>query len=126
MVPGCELEISAGYLSFLEYRVNTPVMLLTMGHEQRTDEECRLWSDLRGPRVAVNLRGSEHLTPSDVVWLAPGAIKTGSMSMERIVAGIRDNVAAFLDANLSRGTTKLWLRHPFGNAWRSWSIRADS
>jgi dienelactone hydrolase len=79
---------------------NTPVLVLAMGREQWSDEECRLWGDLRGPRFAVNLKGAEHLTPSDAVWLADGAIKTGSMGPEKTIEVVRNYIAAFLDANL--------------------------
>jgi dienelactone hydrolase len=78
----------------------TPVMLMTMGREQWSDEECRSWSDLRGPRLAVNLKGAEHVTPSDAVWLAKGAIKTGPMGTEKTVSAMRDYIAAFLDSTL--------------------------
>lgn len=78
----------------------TPVLVLAMGREQWSDEECRLWGDLRGPRFAVNLRGAEHLTPSDAVWLAEGAIKTGSMGPDKTIEALRNYTAAFLDANL--------------------------
>jgi hypothetical protein len=78
----------------------TPVMLLTMGREQRNEDECQLWSDLRGPRLAVNFQGAEHVTPSDLVWLAKGAVKTGSMGPEKTIGALRDYIAAFLDANL--------------------------
>ena len=59
-----------------------------------------MWGKLRGPRFAVNLRGAEHLTPSDAVWLAKGAIKTGTMGPDKTIAAVRDYIAAFLDANL--------------------------
>jgi predicted dienelactone hydrolase len=78
----------------------TPVLVLAMGREQWSDEECLLWSDLRGPRFGVNLRGAEHLTPSDAVWLADSAIKTGSMGTEKSIAAVRNYIAAFLDTNL--------------------------
>jgi dienelactone hydrolase len=78
----------------------TPVLVVAMGREQWSDEECRLWSDLRGPRFAVNLKGAEHLTPSDAVWLAKGAIKGGAMGPEKTITAIRDYIAAFLDTNL--------------------------
>jgi dienelactone hydrolase len=78
----------------------TPVLVLAMGREQWSDEECRLWGDLRGPRFAVNLKGAEHLTPTDAVWLAKGAIKTGSMGAEKTIEALRNYVAAFIDANL--------------------------
>jgi dienelactone hydrolase len=78
----------------------TPVGMLTMGREQWTDNECQLWNNLRGPRLSVNLAGAEHATPSDAIWLATGAIKTGTMGPEKTVAAVRDYIAAFLDANL--------------------------
>jgi len=52
------------------------------------------------PPFALNFRDAEHLTPTDLVWLAKGAIKTGTMGSQKTVAAIRDYVAAFLDANL--------------------------
>ena len=78
----------------------TPVLVLAMGREQWSGEECRLWGDLRGPRFAVNLKGAEHVTPTDAVWLAEGAIKTGPMGPEKTIAAVRDYIAAFLDTNL--------------------------
>jgi pimeloyl-ACP methyl ester carboxylesterase len=78
----------------------TPVLVLAMGRERWSDEECRLWGDLRGPRFAVNLKGAEHLTPTDAVWLAKGAIKTGSVGAEKTIEALRNYIAAFLDANL--------------------------
>jgi len=76
------------------------VLILAAGREQWGEDERRLWGGLRGPRFAVNLRGAEHVTPSDMVWLAKGAIKTGAMDPEKTVAAIRDYIAAFLDTNL--------------------------
>jgi hypothetical protein len=70
------------------------------GHEQWSNEECQVWSSLLGPRVSLNLPGAEHLTPSDAVWLAKSAIKTGNLSSEQTVELLRSNIAAFLDANL--------------------------
>jgi hypothetical protein len=78
----------------------TPVLVLAPGRDEWTDDERRLWGNLRGPRLAVNLKGAEHMTPSDAVWLANGAIKTGTMGPDKTVAAIRNYVAAFLDANL--------------------------
>jgi hypothetical protein len=78
-------------------------MLLTMGREQRNEDACQLWSGLRGPRLAVNLRGAEHVTPSDLVWLAKGAIKSGSMGPDKTIEALRDYIAAFLDTNVRGG-----------------------
>jgi predicted dienelactone hydrolase len=79
---------------------DTPMLLLAAGRDTWSPEENHLWSGLRGPRIAVNLRGAEHVTPSDAVWLAPGAIKTGTMGPDKTIAAIRNYVAAFLDAHL--------------------------
>jgi hypothetical protein len=67
---------------------------------------------LRGPRLAVTLRGAEHLTLSDAVWLARGTVKTGSMSPETTVAAIRNYVAAFLDAHLQGRPADRLLQRP--------------
>ena len=77
-----------------------PILMLVAGRDWDKDA-CRLWSRLTGPRLALNLEGSEHLTPSDAVWLANGAIKTGTVGMEKTVAAIRNYIAAFLDVNLN-------------------------
>lgn len=78
----------------------TPVLILASGRKQWTENECKLWSSLRGSRFAVNLEGAEHLTTSDAVWLAKGGIKAGTMGSEKAVSAVRDYIAAFLDANL--------------------------
>jgi len=78
----------------------TPVLMLAAGREQWSTNECRLWNDLRGPRLAVNLRGAEHLTPSDAIFLAKGEVKTGAMGPEKTVAAVRGYIGAFLDANV--------------------------
>ena len=78
----------------------TPVLILAAGREVWSDDESRLWANLRGPRLAVNLKGAEHLTPSDAVWLAKDAIATGAMGPEKTMAAVRNYIAAFLDANL--------------------------
>jgi predicted dienelactone hydrolase len=79
---------------------NKPVLMLDAGREQWSADEARLWDKLQGPRFAVNLKNAEHVTPTDAVWLAPGAIRTGTMSPAQTVAAVRAYVAAFLDANL--------------------------
>lgn len=78
---------------------NASVFVLRAGSEPITDR-CQLMAALHGPRVFVNLPGAEHLTPSDALWLAKGAIATGAMGPDRTVAAIRDYVAAFLDSSL--------------------------
>lgn len=76
-----------------------PVMLLLSGSDW-DENSCHLWTRLQGPRLAVNLKNSEHLTPSDAIWLTGGAIKT-SGGMNKTVAAVRDYLAAFLDANMN-------------------------
>jgi hypothetical protein len=77
---------------------NAPVLILAMGRQWNVNE-CRLWDKLQGS-VAVSLRGTEHLTPTDAVWLAPGAVKTGTMGPVKTISAIRDYIALFLDRNL--------------------------
>jgi predicted dienelactone hydrolase len=77
-----------------------PVLLLDAGRGEWGPGERTLWSKLHGPRLAVNLKNSEHMTPSDAVWLARGSVKTGGMSPEATVAAMRNYIAAFLDAHL--------------------------
>jgi predicted dienelactone hydrolase len=77
-----------------------PVLILTAGSNDWSSSEQDLWRELHGPRFLVNLRGAEHLTPTDLVWLAKGAIRTGTMGPEKTIAAIRDYIAVFLDANL--------------------------
>ena len=79
---------------------DSPTLILAMGRARWEENECGLWNNLAGPHLAVNLRGDEHLTASDAVWLAKGAIQTGTMGPERTISAIRDYVGAFLDANL--------------------------
>jgi dienelactone hydrolase len=89
-----------------------PVLILASGRKQWTENECKLWSSLRGPRFAVNLEGAEHLTTSDAVWLAKDTIKTGTMGPDKAVRAVRDYIAAFLDANLQGKTLEPLLSGP--------------
>lgn len=78
----------------------TPLFILASGREQWTENECRLWEKLKGPRFAVNFEGAEHLMPSDAVWLARNAVKTGTMGPDKAVSAVRNYIADFLDASL--------------------------
>jgi predicted dienelactone hydrolase len=84
----------------LKNDIQTPVLMLTAGSQDWSANLCRLGSHLRGPQFVVNFPGAEHVTPSDAVWLAKGAIKTGNMSPEKTIAALRQYIAAFLDANV--------------------------
>ena len=85
---------------FVPVGTQTPMLVLTAGNDGWGESDCRLWNGLSGPRMAVNLKGAEHVTPSDAVWLAKYAIKTGSMGPQKTIAAVRSYIAAFLDANL--------------------------
>lgn len=81
-----------------------PVLIIKAGRDRWTDEECKLWSNLRGPRFAINLSGAEHLTPTDAVWLMrfiPGlTVSAGKMGSEKTIALMRNYAAAFFDTHL--------------------------
>jgi dienelactone hydrolase len=105
-----------GYLpSALIRPTQKPVFLLRTNDMNVDADQCRLWSSLRGPRVLVNLNGSEHVTLSDAVWLAKFAIQTGPMGPDRTVSAIRDYVAAFLDTNLRQRPQDPLLTGPSAN-----------
>jgi len=77
----------------------TPILLMT-GSGQWSQEECGLWNNLRGPRLALKLPGADHLASSDAVWLTRDVVKTGKLGPEKTMEVLREYVAAFLDANL--------------------------
>jgi predicted dienelactone hydrolase len=91
------------------------ILILAAGRDQWSKDECRLWSNLRGPRFAVNLKGAEHITPTDAVWLARGAIRTSAMGPDKTIAAVRDYIAGFLDANLEGKTADRLLTGPSAN-----------
>jgi dienelactone hydrolase len=78
----------------------TPVMIMGMGRQQWSAEERRLWAELRGGRFAVNFAGAVHMTPTDGLWIAKGAISSGDMSPDTTLASVRNYIAAFLETNL--------------------------
>jgi len=82
-------------------RSTIPLLLVNAGKDAWGDDECRLWNHLAGERTVINLAGAEHFALSDAVWLAHGAIKTGTMRPDTTVAAVRDYVAAFLNHNLN-------------------------
>lgn len=88
----------------------SPVLMLRAGTESETVDRCALASSLRGAHLFVNLSGTEHLTPSDALWIARGAIASGTMGPDGTIAAIRDYVSAFLDTNLRQRPT-----HPLMN-----------
>jgi pimeloyl-ACP methyl ester carboxylesterase len=77
-----------------------PVLLMTADRQQWAANECGLWMNLHGSRLAVSLQGSEHVALSDWIWLTKDAVRTGPMGPEKTMSAMRDYVAAFLDTNL--------------------------
>jgi pimeloyl-ACP methyl ester carboxylesterase len=83
---------------------NQAVLILTSNREKWNEDECELWSHLRGFRLAVNLLGADHRIPSDGVWLTSFvptlAVSPGMMGSQKTIAVIRNYIAAFFDLNL--------------------------
>jgi putative ABC transport system permease protein len=104
--------LDAAVAPALVSRTNTPVALLVAGRNQWDSGECRLWSGLEGPRLAVNFQGDEHVTFSDWIWLTKTGIQTGPMGPERTISAVRDYVAAFLDTQLRHGLPSPLLAGP--------------
>jgi predicted dienelactone hydrolase len=76
----------------------TPILLVRAGSNPWNENDCQLWSALRGVRATVNLTGAEHIALSDAVWLGSGAIATGPMGIQKTIAALRETSAAFLNA----------------------------
>ena len=81
-------------------RTSKPVLMLAADRTQWATNECELWKDLNGPRMAVSLQGTEHVALSDWIWLTKDAVKTGSMGPQKTMSALRDYIGSFLDANL--------------------------
>jgi pimeloyl-ACP methyl ester carboxylesterase len=81
-------------------RTNKPVLILAADRKNWAINECGLWSNLQGPRLAVTLQGTEHAALSDWIWLTKDAVQTGPMGPQKAMSAMRDYVAAFLDGNL--------------------------
>jgi dienelactone hydrolase len=82
-----------------------PILILAEGRQSWGELECTLWNNLRGPRLAVNFEGAEHLTPSDAIWLGaylPSLrVKPGSIGPAQTITAVRRYLAAFFDTYLS-------------------------
>jgi dienelactone hydrolase len=85
---------------YLATPTKTPILTVAAGRERWNENDCQLWTALRGPRMAVNLKGADHLTPSDALWLAKGAVNSGEMGPDKTIEAIRRYVGSFLDVNL--------------------------
>jgi dienelactone hydrolase len=81
-------------------RTNKPVLILAADRQRWAANECGLWSNLQGSRLAVSLQGTEHVALSDWIWLTKDAVHTGPMGPQKTMSAMRDYIAAFLDANL--------------------------
>ncbi len=113
---GVIIDVHDGYVpEAVVGSTQTPVFILGSGREQWTENECKLWNNLHGPRFAVNFKGAEHLTPSDAVWLAEYAVKTGTMGPGKTVSALRNYIAAFLDATLRESALDPMLTGPYSD-----------
>jgi hypothetical protein len=96
-------------------RTDRPLLMLDMGAHP-TPDQCSLWTALHGPRFAISFAGAEHVTPSDAIWLAKGAIRSGALGTDETIAEIRDSIAVFLEETLLGKTgsiaRELHLKHP--------------
>lgn len=90
--------------SALPSATKKPILLLGAGRERWDATDCRLWNNLAGPRLAVNLVGMEHVAMGDWIWLTPNSVEAGPMGPEKTMSAIRDYIATFLDLHL-RGTS---------------------
>jgi dienelactone hydrolase len=81
-------------------RTNKPVLILAADRENWANNECALWSNLQGPRLAVTLQGTEHVAFSDWIWLTKDAVQSGPMGPQKAMSAMRDYIGAFLDSNL--------------------------
>jgi pimeloyl-ACP methyl ester carboxylesterase len=81
-----------------------PVLMVGEGRSSWEAKECSLWSNLRGPHLAVNFEGADHNTPSDALWLGAylptGQVETGGLGPEQTVRALRRYLAAFFDTYL--------------------------
>jgi hypothetical protein len=81
-----------------------PALLLAASRDQWSPEECQLWDAMRGLHTAIDLRGADHFTATDAIWLfrsLPGlAASVGPMGRQKTISAIRSYVAAFFESNL--------------------------
>lgn len=80
-----------------------PVLMVTAGRSQWDDSECRLWTNLSGPRLAINVPGADHLSFSDFMWMASTSTDQaapGATNAENLTQTLRKSVAAFFDINV--------------------------
>ncbi len=93
-----------------------PVLLIAASRDQWTPEECQLWDAMHGLHTAINLRGADHFTPTDAIWVfqsLPGfASSVGSMGRAKTISAIRSYVAAFFGANLRGNANPELLNSP--------------
>jgi len=86
--------------SALPSATRKPVLILAAGRDRWEPTECRLWDNLAGPRLAVNLPGAEHVALGDWIWLTRNSVEAGAMGPDKTMAAIRDYVGAFLDTHV--------------------------
>jgi len=96
----CSISVSFGSSSTGSFSGDVVVVDNGGGSPQQVALSATVTEGIRTCPFCRFLRGAVHETPSDLVWMAEGAVKTGSMGAEKTIAAVRDYIAAFLDANL--------------------------
>jgi len=86
--------------------IRQPVLALLAGHGKADPDECRMWTALQTPLLAIRFPEVQHLEFSDAVWLAGTAVTGGDDSATRVVSDVRRSVAAFLDAAFQGASTE--------------------
>ena len=81
--------------------VRTPVLMIRAGSGSWNENDCQLWSVLRGGRASVHLIGAGHTALSDEAWIAPAAVAAGVLGADGTIAITRSVSVAFLDAALA-------------------------
>ncbi|MGH8314397.1 MAG: choice-of-anchor D domain-containing protein, partial [Steroidobacterales bacterium] len=89
--------------------ISTPMLLLSAGRASWNVDDCHTWDALRGPRLALDLPGADHLAVTDAVWLLPNNALTGSATSTQTIAAVRSYVAGFLDTHLAGKGSQLSL-----------------
>ena len=86
-----------------------PVLMLTAARRNWTSQECRLWQNLHGPRLLVNLSWADHYTFSDALWMLGTSSSSDDPDGSSAIQFLRHSIAGFLDQYVKRSSTKPWV-----------------
>jgi hypothetical protein len=70
------ITLTNGVIEFIPASLSFTCKILILGaaKQQWDVTEFRLWNNLQGPRLAVNLPQTEHVALSDWIWLTRDAV----------------------------------------------------